>query len=405
MSLRFELLAQDGAARRGRLGTAFGTIETPAFMPALGTAATVKALTNEMVRATGAEIVLCNTYHLMLRPGAERIARQGGLHRFMGWPGPILTDFLGGFQVMSLAKLRRLGRARRRLQLPSRRQPSRADTGAQHRDPAPAGCHHHNAARRVPEAPGLARRSRARHGALAALGPALQGRLRPARGARSFGLPQGGTDPALRVRSAQGLTATGFDGYAVGGLAVGEPQDLDVLAPSRPSARSSPPDCPRYLMGVGKPADIVGAVVRGIDMFDCVLPTRSGRTGQAFTRRGTVNLRNARHADDPRPLDEPDCPAARDYSRAYLHHLIKSDDILGAMLLTLEKHLVLPRPDAGPARRHRRRRARRLRRCLCRGAGPGRHPASIRSLTAASPGPRCGCSTRALSSIGRAADF
>jgi queuine tRNA-ribosyltransferase len=332
LSLRFNLLAQDGAARRGRLGTAFGTIETPAFMP-VGTAATVKALTNEMVRATGAEIVLCNTYHLMLRPGTERIARLGGLHRFMGWQGPILTDS-GGFQVMSLAKLRRLGEhgVIFSSHLDGSRQeltPERS-IEIQHLLDATITMQLDECLKLPAEAAEVER----------AMELSLRWALRckaafvPRKGYGLFGIAQGGTDPDLRARSAQGLTAIGFDGYAVGGLAVGEPQDL-MFRTLEAVCPLFPPDRPRYLMGVGKPADIVGAVVRGIDMFDCVLPTRSGRTGQAFTRRGTVNLRNARHADDPRPLDETsDCPATRDYSRAYLHHLIKSDEILGAMLLT-----------------------------------------------------------------------
>jgi queuine tRNA-ribosyltransferase len=332
MSLGFELLATDGAARRGRLTTAFGTVETPAFMP-VGTSATVKALTNGMVAATGAQIVLCNTYHLMLRPGAERIGRLGGLHPFMGWRGPILTDS-GGFQVMSLAARRKLDE--RGVVFSSHLDGSRHELTPERsvaiqrlldatitmqldeclKLPAPAA--------EVERAMGLSLRWAERSKA------AFERR----EGYGIFGIVQGGTDERLRARSAEGLRAIGFDGYALGGLAVGEPQGemfrtLDAACPLLPGDR------PRYLMGVGKPADIVGAVLRGVDMFDCVMPTRSGRTGQAFTRRGTVNLRNARHADDPRPLDEAsDCPAARDYSRAYLHHLVKADEILGAMLLT-----------------------------------------------------------------------
>ncbi len=332
MSLRFELLARDGAARRGRLTTTFGTVETPAFMP-VGTAATVKALTNEMVRTTGAEIVLCNTYHLMLRPGAERIGRLGGLHRFMGWQGPILTDS-GGFQVMSLAKLRRLDQ--RGVLFSSHLDGSRHELTPersieiQHLLDATITMQLDECLK-LPAEPSEVER---------AMELSLRWAERckaafvPREGYGLFGIAQGGTVPALRVRSARGLTAIGFDGYAVGGLAVGEPQ-AEMFRTLEDVCPLLPDDRPRYLMGVGKPADIVGAVMRGIDMFDCVLPTRSGRTGQAFTRRGTVNLRNARHDDDPRPLDETStCPATRDYSRAYLHHLVRSDEILGAMLLT-----------------------------------------------------------------------
>jgi queuine tRNA-ribosyltransferase len=328
----FDLLGTDGAARRGRLTTAFGTVETPAFMP-VGTAATVKAMTNEMVEATGAEIILCNTYHLMLRPGAERIGRLGGLHRFMDWERPILTDS-GGFQVMSLAERRRLT--------------ERGVVFSSHLD----GSRHELTPERSIEIQHLldATITMVLDECIALPAPeaevarAMELSLRWAERSKAafvrregyglFGIVQGGTDPALRQRSAEGLVGIGFDGYAVGGLAVGEPQEamfatLDATCPALPKGR------PRYLMGVGKPADIMGAVARGIDMFDCVMPTRSGRTGQAFTRRGPVNLKNARHADDPRPLDETSaCPAARDYSRAYLHHLVKSGEILGAVLLT-----------------------------------------------------------------------
>ncbi|MFZ1425514.1 MAG: tRNA guanosine(34) transglycosylase Tgt [Geminicoccaceae bacterium] len=328
----FQLLASDGAARRGRLNTAHGTIETPAFMP-VGTAATVKAMTVDMLAATGAEIALCNTYHLMLRPGAERIARLGGLHPFMRWDRPILTDS-GGYQVMSLA-------ARRKLT-------EHGVVFSSHLD----GSRHELTPERSIEIQHLLDATItmvldeciALPAAAAEVARAMELSLRWAERSKAafvqrpgyglFGIVQGGTDPVQRARSATGLVGIGFDGYAVGGLAVGEPQELmfatlDATCPLLPQAR------PRYLMGVGKPADLVGAVARGIDMFDCVLPTRSGRTAQAFTRRGTVNLKNARHADDPRPLDEAsDCPATRDYSRAYLHHLVKSDEILGAMLLT-----------------------------------------------------------------------
>lgn len=328
----FEVVARDAAARRGRLDTAHGTVETPAFMP-VGTAATVKAMTNEQVAATGAEIVLCNTYHLMLRPGAERVARLGGLHRFMGWPGPILTDS-GGFQVMSLAARRKLG--------------ERGVVFSSHLD----GSRHELTPERAVEIQHrldatitmVLDECLALPAALADVERAMELSLRwaarskaafvPRAGYGLFGIVQGGTDAALRARSAAGLIETGFDGYAIGGLAVGEPQaamlaTLEATCPLLPESR------PRYLMGVGKPQDLVAAVARGIDMFDCVLPTRSGRTAQAFTRRGPVNLKNARHADDPRPLDETSaCPAARDYSRGYLHHLVRAGEILGAVLLT-----------------------------------------------------------------------
>jgi queuine tRNA-ribosyltransferase len=332
VTLEFSLLANDGSARRGRLDTAHGTIETPAFMP-VGTAATVKAMTVDMVQATGAEIILGNTYHLMLRPGAERVGRLGGLHAFMRWPGPILTDS-GGFQVMSLAKIRQLD--------------ERGVTFASHLD----GSRHELTPERSVEIQHLlgaditmqldeCLRLPAEHGEVERAmllsrrwAERSRAAFQPRPGHGLFGIVQGGTDAGLRRRSAEGLVGIGFDGYAVGGLAVGEPQDVmfETLAATTPHL---PADRPRYLMGVGKPLDILGAVARGIDMFDCVLPTRSGRTGQAFTRFGPVNLRNARHADDPRPLDETsDCPAARDYSRAYLHHLVRADEILACILLT-----------------------------------------------------------------------
>jgi len=328
----FEVAATDGAARSGRLCTAHGTVLTPAFMP-VGTAATVKAMTPEAVRETGADILLCNTYHLMLRPGAERVARLGGLHRFMHWQRPILTDS-GGFQVMSLASLRTISEQGVSFQ-------SHLDGSRHELSPERAieiqtllgstismvldECTPHPATE--PDAAASMRLSmrwaaRCREAFPAAPGYGL------------FGIVQGSTYPALRLESAAALTAIGFEGYAVGGLAVGEGQEamfkvLDVTAPALPR------DKPRYLMGVGKPDDIVGAVCRGIDMFDCVLPTRSGRTGQAFTRRGPLNIRNARHAEDPRPLDAAcGCPACRHYGRAYLHHLVKAGEILGAMLLT-----------------------------------------------------------------------
>ena len=328
----FEVLARDGAARRGRLLTAHGPVDTPAFMP-VGTAATVKAQTPEMVAATGARMVLANTYHLMLRPGAERIARLGGLHRFMRWPGPILTDS-GGYQVMSLDALRTIS--------------EKGVVFASHLD----GTRHELTPERAVEIQDLldatvtmqldwcvrlpAERPVVERAMALSLAWAERSKaaFRPRPGYALFGIVQGGVDAALRRRSAEGLVAIGLDGYALGGLAVGEPQ-AEMFRTLEATVPFLPEDRPRYLMGVGKPADIVGAVLRGIDLFDCVLPTRSGRTGQAFTRRGPVNLKNARHADDPRPLDEEsDCPAARDYSRAYLHHLVKSGEILGAVLLT-----------------------------------------------------------------------
>ncbi|KIL97287.1 tRNA-guanine transglycosylase [Paramagnetospirillum magnetotacticum MS-1] len=328
----FELLATDGAARRGRVNTAHGTLDTPAFMP-VGTAGTVKAMLPASVAATGAQIVLGNTYHLMLRPGAERVARLGGLHQFMNWPGPILTDS-GGFQVMSLAKLRKMDAdgvtfqshhdgSKHRLTPESSMEIQRlldADITMAFDECTPFPATHEQAEESMRLSMRWARRSKEAF---------VQ---RPGYGL--FGIVQGGVYPDLRAESAQALQEIGFEGYAVGGLAVGEGQEamfatLDVTTPLLPA------DKPRYLMGVGRPSDIIGAVGRGIDMFDCVMPTRSGRTAQAFTKRGTVNLRNARHQDDPRPLEEGcPCPACRDHSRAYLHHLIRSEEILGPMLLT-----------------------------------------------------------------------
>jgi queuine tRNA-ribosyltransferase len=331
--LPFQLLGRDGRARRGRLTTAHGTIETPAFMP-VGTAATVKAMTPEDVRATGAEILLCNTYHLMLRPGAERVARLGGLRRFMNWPGPILTDS-GGYQVMSLTDLRRiteqgvefqshLDGGEKHLLTPERSIEIQnlldADITMAFDECTPYPATEAEAAASMRLSMRWAERSKRAFVE------------RPGYGL--FGIVQGSVYPALRRDSIQALTGIGFDGYAVGGLAVGEGTAL-MLSTLEATAPHLPEDRPRYLMGVGKPSDLVACVARGIDMFDCVLPTRSGRTAQAFTRRGPVNIRNARHAEDPGPLD-PDCrcPACRGYSRAYLHHLVKANEILGAMLLT-----------------------------------------------------------------------
>jgi len=328
----FTLLGTDGAARRGRIATAHGTVETPTFMP-VGTAATVKAMRPEDVAATGAEIILGNTYHLMLRPGAERIAALGGLHRFANWPRAILTDS-GGYQVMSLAELRQISErgVTFRSHLDGTKMeltPERsieiqrllgADITMAFDECTPFPATEEEARQSMELSMRWAARSKA----------AFLDRD----GAGLFGIVQGSVFPALRHSSAAALREIGFDGYAVGGLAVGESKEqmLMVLDETVPAL---PQDRPHYLMGVGKPADIVGAVQRGIDMFDCVLPTRSGRTGQAFTRRGPVNLRNARHGDDPRPLDEGcGCAACKHYSRAYLHHLVRANEILASMLLT-----------------------------------------------------------------------
>jgi queuine tRNA-ribosyltransferase len=328
----FDVLARDGGARRGRITTAHGTVETPAFMP-VGTAATVKAMTPAALRATGAEMVLANTYHLMLRPGAERVARLGGLHRFMAWPGPILTDS-GGFQVMSLA-------ARRTLDEDGVTFASHLD-GSRHRlTPERAvkiqdlldatitmvldECTPYPVAE--PEAAGSMRRSMR-------WAERCRRAFRDRPGYGLFGIVQGSVFDGLRLESAAALAEIGFDGYAIGGLAVGEPREL-MLTALEVSTGALRDDRPRYLMGVGKPDDLVTAVTRGVDLFDCVLPTRSGRTAQAWTRTGPLNLRNARHADDPRPLDaDCGCPACREHSRAYLHHLTRSGEILGAILLT-----------------------------------------------------------------------
>ena len=329
---RFTVAATDGAARTGLIETPRGAIRTPAFMP-VGTAATVKAMLPESVRATGADVLLGNTYHLMLRPGAERVARLGGLHRFMNWSRPILTDS-GGFQVMSLADLRRLSEEGVRFR-------SHVD-GSEHlltpeRSMEIQRLLGSDIVMAFDECPALPA-PRETIAESMRLSMRWAARCRDAFGDRPghalFGIQQGGLERDLREESAEALRAIGFDGYAVGGLAVGEGQAamFGVLdyAPAM-----LPADRPRYLMGVGKPDDIVGAVQRGIDMMDCVLPTRSGRTGQALTRRGAVNIKNARHADDPRPLD-PDCacPCCRGWSRAYLHHVYKAGEIIAAMLLS-----------------------------------------------------------------------
>ncbi len=329
----FQLLARDGAARRGEIVTKRGVIRTPAFMP-VGTAATVKAMFLDHVRQTGADIILGNTYHLMLRPGAERIAQLGGLHKFMGWRGPILTDS-GGFQVMSLSKLRKID--------------EQGVTFSSHLD----GTKFELTPERAIEIQNLlgsdivmqldecirlpAEDSEVER----AMRLSLRWAERCKRafegadpGRALFGIVQGGTNVKLRKESARELVNIVFPGYAIGGLAVGEPQEV-MLATIEETVPELPVNRPRYLMGVGEPDDILAAVERGIDMFDCVLPTRAGRHALAYTRFGKLNLKNARHAEDPAPLDaESDCPAARDYSRAYLHHLVKANEMLGAMLLT-----------------------------------------------------------------------
>ncbi|OQW57047.1 MAG: tRNA guanosine(34) transglycosylase Tgt [Proteobacteria bacterium SG_bin9] len=329
----FTLLTQDGAARTGVLRTPHGDVRTPAFMP-VGTLGAMKGIHWREVRDAGADIVLGNTYHLMLRPGAERIAALGGLQKFTGWNGPMLTDS-GGFQVMSLAQLRKIN--------------EKAVTFKSHID----GLTIELSPERAIEVQGLLGSDIAMQldecirlpAERADIERAMQLSLRWAErckrafesapdGRMLFGIVQGGDVPPLRHASARGLIDIGFHGYAVGGLAVGEPQEvmlamIDEVAPILPQER------PRYLMGVGTPDDMLEAIARGIDMFDCVLPTRNGRHGHVFTRRGPINLRNARHADDPRPLDEEsDWPSTRTYSRAYLHHLVRSSETLGAMLLS-----------------------------------------------------------------------
>jgi queuine tRNA-ribosyltransferase len=329
----FTLRKTDGAARRGEIVTPHGKVQTPAFMP-VGTQATVKGLMPEAVAATGAEIVLGNTYHLMLRPGAERIAALGGLHAFMNWPLPILTDS-GGFQVMSLSALRRLEEHgvtfRSHLDgamvelTPERAIEIQALLGA-------------DISMQLDECLGLpAKREEIERAMQLSLrwGERSKRAFESVRGGRAlFGIVQGGDDASLRVQSARALVDIGFDGYAVGGLAVGEPQDV-MLSIVTETLAALPSDRPRYLMGVGTPDDLLEAVARGIDMFDCVLPTRNGRHGMAYTRHGSINLGNARHAEDKRPLDaESAHPAARTYSRAYLHHLTKANEILGQVLLS-----------------------------------------------------------------------
>jgi queuine tRNA-ribosyltransferase len=328
----FNLLSTDGKARRGEILTPRGVIRTPAFMP-VGTAGTVKTMYMDQVRDLGADIILGNTYHLMLRPGAERVAALGGLHTFANWPHPILTDS-GGFQVMSLSNLRKMS--------------EQGVTFRSHID----GARFEMSPERSIEIQALLGSDIqmqldecvALPSSINDIEKAMQLSLRWAErcktafgdqpGKAMFGIVQGGDQPDLRVQSAQALTAMDLKGYAVGGLAVGEPQAvmLDMLEATLPHL---PEKKPRYLMGVGTPDDILKSVARGIDMFDCVMPTRAGRHGLAYTRFGKINLRNARHAGDPRPLDgDSDCPAARDYSRAYLHHLVRSGEALAGMLLT-----------------------------------------------------------------------
>jgi queuine tRNA-ribosyltransferase len=333
-AFQFRLLATDGAARCGEIATPHGAVKTPAFMP-VGTQGTVKGMLPQAVRESGADIVLGNTYHLMLRPGAERIAALGGLHKFMNWPHPILTDS-GGFQVMSLSGLRKVE--------------ERAVTFRSHLDGAMVELTPERAveiqallgsdiAMQLDECIALP-------APYADLERAMRLSLRWAErskrafdgvpaGRALFGIVQGGDEPKLRQESLAALIDMDFQGYAIGGLAVGEAPEvmlrtIDGVAPALPADR------PRYLMGVGTPLDLLEAVARGVDMFDCVLPTRNGRHGLAFTRLGPISLKNARHAHDPRPLDEASpCPAARDYSRAYLHHLVKAGEMLGPILLTM----------------------------------------------------------------------
>ena len=332
----FTIDATDGAARTGRIAMQLGTIRTPAFMP-VGTAATVKAMKPETVRKTGADIILGNTYHLMLRPGAERMARLGGLHKFMNWQRPILTDS-GGYQVMSLSELRKL-----------------TEKGVEFRSHIDGSKHMLTPERSMEiqrmlgsdivmafdECP---RADRLRDEIAASMEMSMRWARRSRDGfdaggehaqrSALFGIQQGALDEGLRHISADKLTDIGFDGYAIGGLAVGEGQEA-MFATLDFAPGQLPADRPRYLMGVGKPDDLVGAVERGVDMFDCVLPSRSGRNGQAFTWNGPINLRNARFAEDEEPLDSRcTCDTCGTYSRAYLHHLVKSQEILGAMLMT-----------------------------------------------------------------------
>lgn len=332
-AFRFDLDAIDGAARCGRLHTTRGVIRTPAFMP-VGTAATVKGLLPSQVRDTGADILLGNTYHLMLRPGAEAVAARGGLHRFMGWNGPILTDS-GGFQVMSLASLRTLTEEGAVFQ--SHIDGSRHSLSPERAIEIQADRLGADIVMQLDECPALPAPPQDVEKAMA-LSLRWAKRCKTAFGQRDsqalFAIVQGGTDARLRQHSARALVDEGFDGYAIGGLAVGETLD-DMLATLEVTTPELPVDRPRYLMGVGKPIDLVEAVARGVDMFDCVLPTRSGRHGQAWGDHGPINLKNARHRDDDRPLN-PDiaCPASSEFSRAYLHHLVKAEELLAQVLLS-----------------------------------------------------------------------
>ena len=330
-SMKFKITAKSGAKRIGRIETAHGVIDTPAFMP-VGTAATVKAMLPESVASTGAQVILGNTYHLMLRPGAERIEKLGGLHKFMNWPGPILTDS-GGYQVMSLSKLRKITENgvtfQSHLSGEKFELTPESSIDIQHKlgstitmafdecTPYPATWE--EAKKSMEMSMRWAERSKKAF------------KDRP--GYALFGIVQGGIYPDLRKASIEALISIGFHGYAIGGLAVGEGQEL-MLKTLEGLIPHMPEDKPRYLMGVGKPDDIIGAVNRGVDMFDCVLPTRSGRNGQAFTSHGTVNIRNSKYADDPTPLDPETICEVSKYSRAYLHHLVKSGEILGSMLMT-----------------------------------------------------------------------
>lgn len=328
----FKIRKKDGLARTGVIKTAHGEIKTPAFMP-VGTAGTVKAMLPESVFATGADIVLGNTYHLMLRPTAERINKLGGLHKFMNWNRPILTDS-GGFQVMSLSKIRKITKngvtfqshidGSRHELTPERSMEIQNLLGSDitmiFDECTPYPANHDDAKKSMLLSLDWAERSKKSY--------------KKRKGYALFGIQQGSIFKDLREKSAKGLIGIGFDGYAIGGLAVGEGQKImfDVLDYACPML---PEEKPRYLMGVGKPDDIVGAVLRGVDMFDCVIPTRSGRNGQAWVRAGKINIRNSKYAEDKKPLDKNcKCPACKDYSRAYLHHLVKSDEILGSMLMT-----------------------------------------------------------------------
>ncbi|MDE2445587.1 MAG: tRNA guanosine(34) transglycosylase Tgt [Alphaproteobacteria bacterium] len=328
----FTLLRKHGLARRGIVHTGRGDIRTPAFMP-VGTVGTVKGLYLNQVKETGADIILGNTYHLMLRPGAEQVAKLGGLHKFIGWEGPILTDS-GGFQIMSLSKIRKIKETGatfqshidgRKFELtPERAMEIQRLLGSDIQMQLDQCLEFPHSEKDAEKAMELSLRWAAR--SREAFGS------QPGRG--NFGIVQGGTNERLRLKSADGLRQIGFEGYAIGGLAVGEGQKL-MLQTIEFTAPALPEDHPRYLMGVGTPEDLLESVARGIDMFDCVMPTRSGRHGQAFTRFGRINLRNAKHADDPRPLDaEHSCPALSQYSRAYLHHLMRSGELLGMMLLS-----------------------------------------------------------------------